>query len=466
MKEDLSDTEAALIADKKYLSELETSCDTKTSEWEERSKTRSEELVALADTIKVLNDDDALDLFKKTLPSPTSASLIQFQKSNARNRALNVVRTAMRSANKQDRVALDLISVALQGKRGNSQQGFEKVIKMIDEMVKVLKDEQNDDEHKKENCNLQLDQGDDKRKALDRLAADKESAIDVATESIATLVEEISHLEAGIKSLDKSVAEATEQRKEENADFTSLVASNLAANKLLNVAKNRLNKFYNPALFKPPPNQTLTEQEQIFTNFGGTPPPTEAPGGIADTGVYAPALVEIKQHVSLHKDAPDAPPETWDAYSKKGEESTGVIAMVDLLIRDLEKGTTEAETEEKNSQKDYEALMTESAAKRAADIKSLAEKSGTKADLEAEVEAHKEEHRDTVAELMATEKYIASLHTECDWLLQYFEARKEARAGEIDSLARAKAVLSGADYSFVQKTSSMTERGHRGFLAA
>merc|ERR1719277_2187889 len=63
MREDLSDTQEALLADQEFLKELEGSCSTKTAEWEERSKTRAEELVALADTIKVLNDDDALDLF-------------------------------------------------------------------------------------------------------------------------------------------------------------------------------------------------------------------------------------------------------------------------------------------------------------------------------------------------------------------------------------------------------------------
>merc|ERR1740129_1433299 len=68
MKEDLSDTQETLAEDTKFLKELETSCKTKTAEWEERSKTRAEELVALADTIKILNDDDALELFKKTLP--------------------------------------------------------------------------------------------------------------------------------------------------------------------------------------------------------------------------------------------------------------------------------------------------------------------------------------------------------------------------------------------------------------
>merc|ERR1711972_679319 len=74
------------------------------------------------------------------------------------------------------------------------------------------------------------------------------------------------------------------------------------------------------------------------------------------------------------------------------------------------------------------------------------EKSSTKAD----VEAHGEAKASAEKELMAVLKYISSLHSECDWLLQYFDVRKEARTGEIDSLVKAKAVLSGADYSLVQ----------------
>jgi len=46
--------------------------------------------------------------------------------------------------------------------------------------------------------------------------------------------------------------------------------------------------------------------------------------------------------------------------------------------------------------------------------------------------------------------YIKDLHLECDWLLANFQARKDARAGEVESLKNAKAVLSGADYSLLQ----------------
>merc|ERR1719480_697450 len=154
------------------------------------------------------------------------------------------------------------------------------------------------------------------------------------------------------------------------------------------------------------------------------------------------------------QDSPAPPPETWGAYATKSEESTGVISMIDLLIKDLQKEMTEAETQEKDSQADYEQMMKDSAGKRTSDSNSLTAKGSAKADEEAALQAHSLAHADGSKELMATMKYISSLHAECDWLLQYFDARKQARAGEVDSLNKAKAVLSGADFSLLQTTRS------------
>merc|ERR1719274_324819 len=78
MKEDHDDTGKQLLEDKKFLGDLGKNCALKTKEHQSNMKLRSEELVALADTIKILNDDDALELFKKTLPSPSS-SFMQLQ---------------------------------------------------------------------------------------------------------------------------------------------------------------------------------------------------------------------------------------------------------------------------------------------------------------------------------------------------------------------------------------------------
>eukprot|EP00415_Alexandrium_ostenfeldii_P003777 UN3777 len=139
--------------------------------------------------------------------------------------------------------------------------------------------------------------------------------------------------------------------------------------------------------------------------------------------------------------------------------NTGVIAMIDLLIKDLDKEMTEAETDEKLAQADYETLMKDSAAKRLADSKSLSEKESATADLQADLESHKDTKSSATNELAATLKYISSLHAECDWLVQYFDVRKEARASEIDALGKAKSVLSGADYALLQTSSRGSLRG-------
>merc|ERR1719235_1814190 len=116
MKNDLGDTAEALIEDKKFLADLEKNCATKEKEWQEIVKMRQEELLALAETIKILNDDDALELFKKTLPSLTQQIFVQIQETTAttRARALALIQAARGSTNRPE---LDLIALALRGKK-------------------------------------------------------------------------------------------------------------------------------------------------------------------------------------------------------------------------------------------------------------------------------------------------------------------------------------------------------------
>merc|ERR1719168_385744 len=164
--------------------------------------------------------------------------------------------------------------------------------------------------------------------------------------------------------------------------------------------------------------------------------------------------------IALHgqKVAPPPPPQTFGAYAKKSEEHGGVVQMIGLLITDLDKEMTEAETTEKDSQADYEELMQDSAAKRAQDSKTLSDKQSAKASTEGDLQMHKDNLKEASQDLGTTLKYIHDLHMECDWLIKYYDVRKEMRASEVDALGKAKAVLSGADYSLLQQTSS------RGFL--
>merc|ERR1719316_152596 len=280
LKEDLDDTVESLAEDKKFLADLAKNCETKKKEMEAREKTRKEELLAIADTIKILNDDDALELFKKAIPGASAASLLQVQVSakQLQKQALETLRNARRP---RDSSMADLIMLTLRSKKVD----MTKVIKMIDDMVVLLGKEQKDDDDKKAYCESEFDKADDKKKELEQSISDLEKALDEMAETVATLTDEIKALEEGIYTLDKEVGEATVQRMEEHAEFEAQLAANTAAIQLIEIAKNRMQKFYNPKLYKPPPKRELTEEERITLNMGGTLAPTNPPGGIAGTGV-------------------------------------------------------------------------------------------------------------------------------------------------------------------------------------
>merc|ERR1719453_2170227 len=69
IKEDIDDTKKALADDTKYLADLQKNCAAQKEGYAVVVKMRQEELLAIADTIKMLNSDEALELFKKTLPA-------------------------------------------------------------------------------------------------------------------------------------------------------------------------------------------------------------------------------------------------------------------------------------------------------------------------------------------------------------------------------------------------------------
>merc|ERR1719281_1746005 len=307
---------------------------------------------------------------------------------------------------------LDLIELAMRG----NKNGFGKIIKMIDNLVTELKAEQANDEDKKSYCEAEFDKAEDKKKGLDLDISDLEKAIEDGKESIAALTSEIKALEAGIKALDKDVADATSTRKAEHDDYVETLAQNTAAKDILGFAKNRLNKFYNPKLYVPPP-----KREVAMAQVSGAPPP---------------------------------PPEANLAYKKSGNQGGGVINMIDLLVADIDKENQQMEVDEKDAQSDYEQFMSDSSAKRATDSKAITDKESAQAEAETQLQTDSDTKKSKTVEAMETAKYLGGLHEECDWLLKYFDARKAARTGEIDALGKAKAVLNGADFSLVQIAAS------------
>merc|ERR1719199_134721 len=123
---------------------------------------------------------------------------------------------------------------------------------MIDGMNEVLEGEQVADDKQDVWCLSELDKAKEEAKATEEDIGDLAAAIDSQRDAIETTAGEIADLKKGLEELDKDVAEATEQRKDEHEEYVDETASNQAAVELLGMAKNRLNKFYNPTLYKAP----------------------------------------------------------------------------------------------------------------------------------------------------------------------------------------------------------------------
>merc|ERR1719258_73108 len=138
---------------------------------------------------------------------------------------------------------------------------FSKITEQIDGMIDVLGKEQADDDKQKVFCDEEFTKSAATKKETEEKLASLAASIEEMSATVATLKSEIETLTAEIKALDKAVAEATEQRKEEHAMFLKAQAEGSAAVQLVEAAKNKLNKFYNPTLYKAPERRELTEEE-------------------------------------------------------------------------------------------------------------------------------------------------------------------------------------------------------------
>merc|ERR1719399_1057023 len=137
-------------------------------------------------------------------------------------------------------------------------KGLEGVIKMVDEMVVLLGKDQATDDKSKAWCEMALEKGAEWKAESSAELAQVVAKIEELTDSVDASAEKIASLKADITALDKAVAEATEQRKEEHADFLQSQQLNEAATQLIKKAQQRLQKFYNPTLYKAPPKTEMT----------------------------------------------------------------------------------------------------------------------------------------------------------------------------------------------------------------
>merc|ERR1719498_751990 len=221
---------------------------------------------------------------------------------------------------------------------------------MVDEMIAVLGGQQKDDATQKDFCIAELTKNEKAMEDTQDKLSSLGSTIEEMTDAIADADQSIKDLTESIAALDKDVAEATANRKEEHAEYLESLKLTETAIELLGKAKNRLNKFYNPAVYKAPPKKEMSMEDKIVA--AGTSALTQSEMNFDSNDDVS--FVQIKSHV-----APPEAPETFGEF-KKNKKSGGVIGLMDMMIGDLKTSLGEIKFSEKTAQTDYTDLMTSS----------------------------------------------------------------------------------------------------------
>lgn len=420
---DLEDTSAALKGDQKYLAEMTTSCDTAKKDYEAYHLAQVEELKAIADTIRILNEDDALEIFKKTLQSPTSFLQMRSTSRALRHRVLKALRSRRHPAGKAGDPRLAFLELAIRG----DKVSFKQILQMIDDLIGALRKEQGVDDTKQEYCKKELEKGADTEvKVSDKIAFLKKVK-DEHEDSIAALDAQIKEKVKSIEELDKQVKQATATRKEEHDLYVEELQLNNAAKALLMKAKKRLASYYQPSDELGSATSFLQLRE-------------------------APSEVEDLREVPYDEDKPGSP---GFKFEKRSGEGSNVLQFIDNLIGEIGREIEAMMAEEKDAQKDYEKMVFDAREKRESEFQSMGTKEGTRATKQEDLMVTNEKLKLKEQLKKENDELLAGLHKECDWLLEYHGARVQARNAEIEALVKAKAVFSGSGLDADREVSSV-----------
>jgi len=419
-QEDLELTRNQRSADIKFLQNLQTQCNDLDTEWERRSKTRTEEIAAVSEALVILTEDDNREHLAETAPGhkPSLASFLQLRSGTeaaARARRVRKAAAILRSAaqdpafddddllsmwhnrhsrptvgaSSAPRAQLSTLAVSVQ------LDSFTKVKEMMDTMIAELKKEQEEEVKFKAFCRKELDETEQTTFKKNVHREDLETKIAQLAAHMEKLASEIADAQDQIASTKTLILKSSQQREKENAEYQTLVADARATKAILTKALHRLQAFYK-----------------------------KAKGG------------------DFLQKAAQTPPVQFNKY-KTNDNASPVIGLIEQIIQDSDQLEGEATKGEYSAQANYETMVNDSTALIAdldaaiyAKGKAIAQAKLDTADAQSDLDS-------TNGELESLAQYDSDLHAQCDFTMKNFDIRQKARMQEMEAIGAAKAILSG-----------------------
>merc|ERR1719335_759577 len=409
-KGDLGETEASKAADEKTLAELKHECEETAANWAARQESASAEMAAINKAIEVLSE--GVRVLLQTKSSKRSRNVLDKyddqDDSPAPVDSMQPVR--QRLADTLKGMSKKFGSYALMEMAGSAvSDPFVKIRGLIEDMIAKLLKEAQEEATQKAFCDEEMGKSKasekEKTMTLDKL----NSRIDKASARVAELTEAIKTLESEVAELDAATAEATKIRTEEaetNAkaikDFGDAAA---ATEKAIKILKD----FYDNA-----------------------------------------ALIQTGSKTRRSDDSDDQP----ELGSAKSDAGSVIIGILEMSNEDFVKMHSETSTSEAEAVEQYEKLINDNKASKAA---KLAEVKGSQSEvksLKVALEQHGEDKSMTSTELDAVLEYLEKLKPQCEEKVMSYAEKKARREAEIAGLKEALEILS-SEIALVQKGRSL-----------
>jgi len=398
---ELEETQFQLDLDREFLGNLKKKCSESEESFDRRVKARNEEILAVADTIKILNSDEAYNNFDKTV---NSASFLQVAQRNSNQEETVVQQRTRAAADVLKKAALDFAAPYLSLLAARMQiDTFTKVKAEIDKMVAQLAQQQKDEVVHRDWCNEEFqtnkratEAGYDKKDNLQAKIADLEKSIEY-------LAKEIKVTKQASEETQEQMKRASETREGESADAQETVSDQRMTQIILHKAIDRMSEVYG----------FLQEQ----------------PG--------APHIQTSGNHTD-----PGNGPARFAKYEQKAGGSR-VVNLLEEVLADSKSTENEAIRSEQDSQAAYENFMKDSNKMLNANSKKIMSMKGASAKAKEDLILANTDLKGTMSDLENLNAALGDIRGSCDFVLNNFEARQQAREAEMEALNEAKAILSG-----------------------
>jgi len=389
---DLAMTEKELASDEKSLSTMSTDCQSKAADWEVSTKSRAEELQALADAKKLIEE--------KTGGAASRAYdfLQQAEQTKAKSRSpdtgdriVNMLQTLGKSSGDLALSQLALrVHAAVQMQTGEGADPFAKVKGMISEMIDKLVAQAAEEASHKAFCDKEMSESkekiDDHTATIDKFTTRK----DKATAAIEKLKEEIATLQDELATIAKQQAAMDKMRAEEKAAYAEAKKDYEDGIEGLTMALQILRDYYAAGS-----DEALIQQPEVGT------------------------------------------------HSKASGAATGIIGLLEVSQSDFSKLLADATVEEESAEKNYEKISQENRVATAMKDADVKYKTKEVASLEKSVSEFTSDIESEQTELDAVLDYYEKLKPGCIAKPMTYEERKKRREAEIAGLKEALVILEG-----------------------